>query len=49
MSRVNGSAVTPSTPHRPFGQACIDLGADEVLGPWNDPDHDDHIHCAWHP
>lgn len=50
VSRVNGTVVSLSTQHRPFGQACTDLGADQVLGPWNDPeDHDDHIHCAWLP
>lgn len=34
---------------RQLMQQCLDLGAVEVYGPWNDPDgnHWHHVHCAW--
>lgn len=28
-------------------RACVALGAVEALGPDNDADHQDHVHCAW--
>ncbi|MCE9576214.1 MAG: peptidoglycan-binding protein [Deltaproteobacteria bacterium] len=45
---INGVVVSgDSTLSRNFMQACRNLGAIEVLGPSNDPNHQDHVHCAW--
>lgn len=40
---INGDSATA----RSFMDACRALGAIEVLGPSNDSNHQDHIHCAW--
>jgi hypothetical protein len=45
---VNGVFISGNTAtSRAFMQACQNLGAVEVLGPSNDANHQDHIHCAW--
>ncbi|HEU4411951.1 MAG TPA: hypothetical protein VFS43_42310 [Polyangiaceae bacterium] len=45
---VNGVFISGDTAaSRAFMQACKNLGAVEVLGPSNDVNHQDHIHCAW--
>jgi len=41
--RIQGDSATA----RAFMAACRELGAIEVLGPNNDPGHQDHVHCAW--
>lgn len=41
--RILGDSATA----RQLMAACRALGAIEVLGPNNDPYHQDHIHCAW--
>ncbi|MEM9488362.1 MAG: hypothetical protein AAGC55_04410 [Myxococcota bacterium] len=48
---INGQVVSGDTSlTRAIMQACRDLGADEVLGPNNEPVfHSNHIHCGWRP
>lgn len=48
VDTINGVRVGSGAPHRAFLQACKDLGADEAIGPDQDPDdHGTHVHCAW--
>ncbi len=48
VGTVNGVFINGDSPTaRAFMDACRALGAIEVLGPSNDPFHQDHIHCAW--
>lgn len=44
---INGQHVSARHPgFRSFMRTCRGMGATQVLGP-GDPDHHDHIHCAW--
>ncbi len=48
FGEINGVVISgDSTLARNFMQACRNLGAIEVLGPSNDANHQDHVHCAW--
>lgn len=48
FDEVNGVRIDgDSAAARQLMAACRSLGAIEVLGPNNDPNHFDHIHCAW--
>lgn len=48
FGEINGVVVSgDSALARGFMQACRNLGAIEVLGPSNDANHQDHVHCAW--
>ena len=45
---INGQKVAgPSTVSRNLVDACHQMGAIEPLGPHNDPNHQDHVHCAF--
>lgn len=48
VDEVNGVRIIgDSASARQLMAACRALGAIEVLGPNNDPNHHDHVHCAW--
>ncbi len=48
IGEVNGVVISgDSSVARQLMNACVALGAVEVLGPSNASDHQDHIHCAW--
>lgn len=48
IGTINGVVVRgDSATSRAFMSACRALGAIEVLGPSNDANHQDHVHCAW--
>ncbi|GHG13010.1 hypothetical protein GCM10017783_26090 [Deinococcus piscis] len=51
IGTINGEKVTESNKALSMAvmRECIAAGANEVLGPSNDPGHKDHVHCGWSP